>query len=51
MKCRVEGAGGNQEVPPHGFRGGAETNLGEEGGSRGKLGFARGREPQAEDAA
>jgi hypothetical protein len=51
MKWRVEGAGGNREVPPHGVRGGAEANLGEDGGSRGKPGFPRGTEPQAEDAA
>ncbi len=49
MKCRVEGAGANREVPPHGIRGGAETNVAEEGGSRGKHGFPRGTEPQAED--
>jgi hypothetical protein len=50
MKCRVEWAGGTGRFP-EGIRDGAETNLGEEGGSRGKPGFPRGTEPQAEDEA
>ena len=51
MKGRVEGAGGNREVPPKQVRGGAEANLEEEGGSRGKPGFPRATEPKAEEAA
>jgi hypothetical protein len=51
MKCRVEGAGGNREVPPYEILGGAEGNLEEEGGSRGKHGFPRATEPEAEEAA
>ena len=51
MKCRGEGAGGNREVPPLEILGGAEANPEEEGGSRGKHGFSRGTEPEAEDAA
>jgi hypothetical protein len=51
MKCRVEGAGGNREVSPIGFLGGAEGFLEEEGGSRGKPGFPRAMEPEAEEAA
>jgi hypothetical protein len=51
MKCRMEGAGGNREVPPLDIRGGAETIVEEEGGSRGKHGFRRGTEPEMEDAA
>lgn len=51
MKCRVEGAGGNREVPPVEFLGGAEGSQQEEGGSRGKPGFPRATEPKAEEAA
>jgi hypothetical protein len=51
MKCRVEGVGGNREVPPEDIRGGAEPNPEEEGGPRGKHGFPRATEPKAEEAA
>jgi hypothetical protein len=51
MKCRVEGVGGNREVPPEEVLGGAEACLEEEGGSRGKHGFPRATEPEAEEAA
>jgi hypothetical protein len=51
MKCRVEGAGGNREVPPDVLLGGAEGNLEGEGGSRGKHGFTRATEPEADEAA
>jgi hypothetical protein len=51
MKCRVEGAGANREVPPIAFLGGAEACLEEEGGSRGEHGFLRATEPEAEEAA
>jgi hypothetical protein len=51
MKCRAEGVGGNRAVPPVGIRGGAERSLEEEGGSRGKHGFRRATEPEAEEAA
>ncbi len=51
MKCRVEGVGGNREVPPHELLGGAEAPSEEEGGSRGKHGFPRATEPKAEEAA
>ena len=51
MKCRVEGAGGNREVPPEVLLGRAEANSEEEGGSRGKHGFSRATEPEAEEAA
>ena len=47
---RVEGEGGNREVPPRALLGGAEANSEEEGGSRGKPGFPRGSEPKANDA-
>jgi len=50
MSGGVEGAGGNREVPRVGVRGGAEANLEEEGGSRGKHGFLRATEPEAEEA-
>jgi hypothetical protein len=46
---RVEGEGGNREVPPVAILGGAEANLEEEGGSRGKPGFPRATEPEAEE--
>jgi hypothetical protein len=48
---RVEGAGGNQEVPPIGFLGGAEASLEEEGGSWGKHGFPHATEPEAKEVA
>jgi hypothetical protein len=51
VKRRVEGVGGNREVPPAGFLGGAEANLEEEGGSWGKHGFLHATEPEAEEAA
>jgi hypothetical protein len=44
------GLGGNREVPPVAILGGAEASL-EEGGTRGKHGFPRGTEAEAEDAA
>jgi hypothetical protein len=47
---RGEGDGGNREVPPTAILGVAEAKPEEEGGSRGKHGFARGSEPQASDA-
>ncbi len=50
MIGRVEGAGGNQEVPPRGILAGGEAHLEEEGGSWGKHGFPHGTEPEAEDA-
>ena len=48
---RVEGAGGNREVPPIDFLGGAEATSEEEGGSWGKPGFPHATEPEAEEAA
>jgi len=51
MRCRVEGAGGSREVPPVEILGGAEASSEEEGGSRGKHGFRRATEPEAEEAA
>ena len=51
MKCGVEGVGGNREVPPDAIRGGAEASLEEEGGPRGRHGFPRATEPEAEEAA
>jgi len=47
----VEGKRGNREVPPKGILGGAEASLEEEGGTRGKHGFPRATEPEAEEAA
>jgi hypothetical protein len=47
---RVEGEGGNREVPPRAVLGGAEANLEEEGGSWGKPGFPHGNETRASDA-
>jgi hypothetical protein len=47
---RVEGVGGNREVPPGEILGGAEAIAEEEGGTRGKHGFPRGNEPKARDA-
>jgi hypothetical protein len=50
--CRVEGAGGNREVPPTLLRGGcAAVCSREEGGSWGKHGFPHATEPEAEEAA
>jgi predicted short-subunit dehydrogenase-like oxidoreductase (DUF2520 family) len=46
---RVEGEGGNREVPPPEALAGGEGDMGEEGGSRGKHGFPRGSEPKASD--
>jgi hypothetical protein len=51
VSCHVEGVGGNREVPPGGVLGGAEAILEEEGGSRGKHGFPRATEPEAEEVA
>jgi hypothetical protein len=48
---RVEGAGGNREVPPKEVRGEAEANFEEEGGPSGKHGFPHATEPEAEEAA
>jgi hypothetical protein len=59
MKCDVEGVMGNREVPridllrlrAH-LRGAlAELSPEEEGGSRGKHGFPRATEPEAEEVA
>jgi hypothetical protein len=47
----VEGVGGNPQVPPVEILGGAEARLEEEGGSRGKHGFLRATEPEAEEVA
>ena len=49
MSGRVEGEGGNREVPPVAILGGAEGNLEEEGGSWGKPGFPHATEPEAEE--
>ena len=51
MSGRVEGAGGNREVPTIDFLGGAEATSEEEGGSWGKPGFPHATEPEAEEAA
>jgi hypothetical protein len=51
MKGRVEGTGGNREVPPTVVLGGAEASLDEEGGSWGKHSFPHATEPEAEEAA
>ena len=51
MKCGVERDGGNRKVPPAGILDGAEASLEERGGSRGKPGFPRATEPEAEEAA
>ena len=51
MSGRVEGEGGNREVPPVELLGGAEAYSEEEGGSRGKHGFPRATEPEAEEEA
>ena len=51
MSCHVEGVGGNREVPPVEILGGAGARLEEEGGSRGKHGFPRATEPEAEEVA
>ena len=50
MSPRVEGDGGNREVPPVSVLGGAEANLEEEGGSGGKHGFLPATEPEAKEA-
>jgi ring-1,2-phenylacetyl-CoA epoxidase subunit PaaD len=49
VSWHVEGEGGNREVPPAEVLGGAEASTEEEGGSRGKHGFTRGRELKASD--
>ena len=51
MRRRVEGAGGNREVPPVSILGGAKANPEEEGGSWGKHGFHHATEPEAEEGA
>ena len=51
MSGHVEGVGGNREVPPAEFLGGAEADLEEEGGSWGKHGFPHATEPEAEEVA
>jgi hypothetical protein len=51
MRCRVEGAGGNREVPPSVILGGAEASLAKEGGTRGENGFPPATEPEAQEAA
>jgi hypothetical protein len=45
----VDGEGGNREVPPTEVLAEGEAALEEEGGSPGKDGFLRGREPKASD--
>jgi hypothetical protein len=50
VSARVEGAGGNREVPPIWILGGAEGNVEEEGGSWGKHGFPHATEPEAKEA-
>ena len=50
MLCRVEGAGGNREVPAVESLGGAEACPEEEGGSWGKHGFPRATELKAKEA-
>jgi len=45
------GPGGNREVPPPELLDGVEANTEEEGGARGKHGFPRATEPEAEEAA
>jgi len=47
--ARVEGEGGNREVPPTEVLAEGEAALEKEGGSRGKHGFPRGSEPKASD--
>jgi hypothetical protein len=49
MATTWRGPGGNREVPPREVLGDAEAYLEEVGGSRGKHGFTRGSEPQAND--
>jgi hypothetical protein len=51
VKRRVEGAGGNREVPLVEIRGGAEATSEIEGGPWGKHGFPHATEPEAEEAA
>jgi hypothetical protein len=51
MRRRVEGAGGNREVPPVAFLGGAEASSEEEGGTWGKHGFTHATERSARKAA
>jgi hypothetical protein len=50
MSPRVEGDGGNREVPPAWILGGAEASLEEEGGPWGKHGFPHATEPEASEA-
>jgi demethylmenaquinone methyltransferase/2-methoxy-6-polyprenyl-1,4-benzoquinol methylase len=46
---RVEGEGGNREVPPQEFLVGDEASVEEEGGSWGKPGFPHATEPEAKE--
>ncbi len=46
---RVEGVGGNREVPPRNEHGNAEPLVPEEGGTWGRHGFPHGSEPMASD--
>jgi hypothetical protein len=50
VSWHVEGAGGNREVSPVEILGGAGASS-EEGGPRGKQGFPRATEPEAEEVA
>jgi hypothetical protein len=51
MSGRVEGVWGNREVSPREILGArAEACFREEGGPRGKHGFPRATEPEAEEA-
>ncbi len=50
MSPRVEGDGGNREVPPAWILGGAEVSLEEEGGPWGKRGLPHATEPEAREA-
>ncbi len=50
MSGRLEGEGGNREVPPAEILGGAVAHSEEEGGSWGKHGFPHATEPEAEEA-
>jgi hypothetical protein len=51
VSWHVEGEGGNLEVRPLGFLGGAEARVEEEGGSWGKPGFPHATEPEAKEVA
>jgi hypothetical protein len=51
MSRRVEGVGGNREVPPNVILGGAEASFEEEGGSWGKHGFLHASEPEVSEVA